>query len=221
MIRNTAPDYVTVPPPAYVERAPVRDVLDEAHQLIFQRALRNVLSTDIVETTFAQIIDRLPLASVALTIRGIEFYEAIINHKALDPEAFLKVKALLRDFDIASLELQVEVLERYQRNTASSKASRLHLIELVVIAIHRIAIQVYKIGTPLKERGLQEDQLCYSSDRYKMRYYPTPFVLRQYADPKQYREEGIAELPGYWAEDQIFGGVVVFDRGNGTELITV
>jgi hypothetical protein len=41
------------------------DALDGAHQESLTRAIFRVLSTDIVQITFAQIIDGLPLSSVA------------------------------------------------------------------------------------------------------------------------------------------------------------
>lgn len=41
--------------------------------------------------------------------------------------------------------------------------------------------------------------------------------MSSYSCPEQY-PEGAADLPGYWAEDRIFGGVVLFGRGeSGTE----
>lgn len=42
--------------------------------------------------------------------------------------------------------------------------------------------------------------------------WATPFSVFNYADPDQY-PDGIADVVGYWAEDRIFGGVVLFGRG--------
>ncbi|ROW08493.1 hypothetical protein VMCG_03258 [Cytospora schulzeri] len=176
--------YVTSPAPAYTERAPVSHVLDAAHQSIFQRAVQNVLSTAIAETTFAQIVDGLPLRSVAINTTGMAFHSSIYDHEHLYPGALEK---------------------RYQNIPAGSRASKLPLIELVAVVIHRIATLLFKSGNLLEERGLQEDQLC-CSDRDETLVYPTPFVLHEYANIAQYPEEGAAELPGYWAEDQVFGG---------------
>lgn len=204
--------YATSPAPAYTERAQVSHVLDAAHQSFFQRAIHNVLSTTIAETTFAQIVDGLPLRSVALGTAGLEFHSAIIDHEQLYPGALEKATSFRSEFDYLSMELQINVLQRYQNTPAGSRASKLPLVELVAITIHRLATLLYKSGNLLKERDLQENQLCWSS-RDERLVYPTPFVLYEYANTAQYREEGVAELPGYWAEDQIFGGVVLFDRG--------
>jgi hypothetical protein len=46
----------------------------------------------------------------------------------------------------------------------------------------------------------------------------TPFSLWRYDDPKQY-PDGNADVAAYWAEDQIFCGIILFDRGErGTEV---
>lgn len=52
----------------------------------------------------------------------------------------------------------------------------------------------------------------------KLRAYPSPppyaslFAHTEYTFHEMY-PYGVADMAGYWAEDQIFGGVVLFDRG--------
>lgn len=220
MSSDPDPRYATSPAPAHTERAQVSHILDATHQSVFQRAVRNVLSTAIAETTFAQIIDGLTLRSVALGTTGLSFHSAIIDHEQLYPEALEKATRFRSGFDFLSMELQVDVLQRYQNAPVGSRASKIPLTELVAIAIHRLAIMLYKSGNLLKERDLQGDQLCWSS-RDKTLVYPTPFVLYEYASTAQYIEEGVAELPGYWAENQIFGGVVLFDRGESGIQVSI
>lgn len=41
---------------------------------------------------------------------------------------------------------------------------------------------------------------------------PAAFCHESYVDADQY-PRGVADVAGYWAEGKIFGGVVVFDRG--------
>ncbi|ROW06929.1 hypothetical protein VMCG_04115 [Cytospora schulzeri] len=86
--------YATIPSPAHIERARAGDALDEAHQYAFKWAVQNVLHTDRAKITFAQIIEGLPLADVALNTRAHSFHEAVINHKSLNPEALRKAKTL-------------------------------------------------------------------------------------------------------------------------------
>lgn len=65
------PRYATVPPPPSIDAAQVDHVLDGLHQIAFEQAIRNVLETEIAETTFAQIIDGLPLKDVAHATAGL------------------------------------------------------------------------------------------------------------------------------------------------------
>ena len=41
---------------------------------------------------------------------------------------------------------------------------------------------------------------------------PTPLLHLEYKDHDQY-PQGVGDMVGYWAEIQVFGGVVLFDRG--------
>jgi hypothetical protein len=57
------------------------DVLDENHRDIVTRAAVRILNTEIVETTYAQIIDGLPLGEVAFESRGgMPHQDHPINH---------------------------------------------------------------------------------------------------------------------------------------------
>ncbi|KAK2602871.1 hypothetical protein N8I77_009373 [Diaporthe amygdali] len=125
-----------------------------------------------------------------------------------------RTRAFRDDFDPFSLDLPVQVLERYQCIPAGSWASKLPFIELVAVAIHRIAVLIYKQGSFHMETGLpvEENRLCFAPTGPGRHYHPTPFCLYAYADLEQY-PEGVADVTGYWAENCIFGGVVVFSRG--------
>lgn len=51
--------------------------------------------------------------------------------------------------------------------------------------------------------------------------FPHLFFNVGYMNNKQY-PFGIADMAGYWAEDRIFGGVVLFDRGeSGKEVCLI
>jgi hypothetical protein len=54
------------------------------------------------------------------------------------------------------------------------------------------------------------------------RFYDPPpiaFCHRVYRFSEQY-PRGVANVAGYWAESKIFGGVFVFDRGEGEEDVS-
>lgn len=114
--------------------------------------------------------------------------------------------------------MRLQVLNRYQFAPVGSRASKLPLIELVVVAVHAIAVQIFK----QVDGGFHRDEKYPDDDFYKKyswcRRKPTPFSLWRYDDPEQY-PDGNADIAGYWVEDQIFGGIVLFDRGeSGLEV---
>lgn len=217
-------EYTTIPPPSFIERSRVDEVLDQPHQTQFRRAIRNVLHSKAAEMTFAQLVDGLPLKKVAHSTRGVRFHKVVNEHETLCPGALERARKLRDDLDPARLDLPIEVLQRYQGIPAGSRASKLPFVELIAVAIHRIAVLLYRQGSMHKETGLpvEENRLC--SDRAhgpNRHYHPTPFCLHEYADPERY-PEGVADITGYWAENCIFGGVVVFSRGeSGVEVSLV
>ncbi|KAG8164394.1 hypothetical protein KVR01_006312 [Diaporthe batatas] len=212
-------EYTTVSPPASIYRCSVDEILDQPHQAMFRRAITNVLRTKAAEFTLAQIIDGLPLKRIANLTVGGHYHKCVIEHTTLCPGALDRARELRDDFDpCTDLDLPVDVLKRYQNIPAGSRASKLPFIELVAVAIHRIAGLAHGQGK-VHKLPVEEDRLCNdgSSEPYR-NYYLTPFCLKEYANPEY--PDGVADIVGYWAENWIFGGVVVFSRGeSGAELI--
>ncbi|KAG8163372.1 hypothetical protein KVR01_006669 [Diaporthe batatas] len=213
--RSEAPDplYVTVPPPEFIHKSRVDQVLDDAHQQALDSAVMSIISTPIAEETFAQIVDGLPLRSVALgtqnrrVIRG----DPIDNHPDMCPGALEKAREFQMRLNTRGLEVASAALQQYQNTPIGSKASKMPFLELVAVTIHNIAVELFK----LVNGGFHKDVIWPSDEAYQERNWsrwPTPFCLLHYSKPEQY-PDGIADLAGYWAEDRIFGGVVLFGRG--------
>lgn len=93
------------------------------------------------------------------------------------------------------------------------------LIELIAVAVHTTAAQLFKeVKGGLHPNEEYPPDEFYEESRFLRRKKPTPFSLWRYDDPQQY-PDGVADVAGYWAEDQILGGIVLFDRGeSGTEV---
>lgn len=87
---------------------------------------------------------------------------------------------------------------------------------MVAVAIHEIAVKLYKLNLDL---GRHTDLTTWAAPTSLQNFYqvyptgqlPTLFMHRNYRDFEQY-SNGVADIVGYWAEAQIFGGVVLFDR---------
>jgi hypothetical protein len=84
---------------------------------------------------------------------------------------------------------------------------------MVVVACHQIAAKLYKLpGTGHKDQLEEWSKLTEST-------CSTHFSHYCYTNHEQYHD-GIADVAGYWAENQIFGGVVVFDRGESDSEVS-
>lgn len=89
------------------------------------------------------------------------------------------------------------------------------------MAVHALAVQVFTEvdgGFHKHEKWPGDDY--YDADPILMREKkPTPFLLwLTFDDPDQY-PDGLADVAAYWAEDRIFGGVILFGRGkSGKEV---
>src|ERR1700761_8607370 len=91
------------------------DLLPKAHCDVLIRALHNVLSTDIAEVTYAQILDGVPLAEVAndrYSPHFIDLRHPVQQHTSLCPGVTEQTKAFRSSFDPAILEFDSRVRAR-------------------------------------------------------------------------------------------------------------
>lgn len=72
----------------------------------------------------------------------------------------------------------------------------------MALSVHQIAAYIYKLDLDI---GSHKALLKVDS------VGPTFFLHNQYKDIDQY-PGGVADAVGYWAEAQIFSGVILFDR---------
>ncbi len=103
------------------------------------------------------------------------------------------------------------------------RALRTAILELVVVSVHEMATALFELRDMrhTDESGGQDkpmDDLFEDMGLVTPPPFPTPFTLPCYADPEQY-PRGVSALPGYWAEDRIFGGVALFRRDTETSHI--
>ncbi|KAK3291671.1 uncharacterized protein B0H64DRAFT_330625 [Chaetomium fimeti] len=224
--------------------------LPERHHDVFEHAVRNVLSTETARTTYAQIIDGFPIASVAQDKRWYDIdYEHPVfksNHDQLCPGAWEKMEEFHASFDIDVLSMDervsrpidltpgpslygirwiqttnnintvIQLLHAYSAESVGSRAFQLRLIEMVAVAVHQLAVMLHKLGD-LKQHD--EWKSWKPPNRYigpdyspDPKPYPTLFVHCHFRAYPQY-PDGVADMVGYWAENRILGGVVLFDRG--------
>jgi hypothetical protein len=95
-------------------------------------------------------------------------------------------------------------------------AFRTRLIEMVAVAMHQIAVQLFKLDTSLHKNNGIASWVPPKDDTDFWALFskgPSPTLFRHewYSDYDQY-PDGVADMVGYWAEARILGGVVLFDR---------
>lgn len=98
-------------PPQHLDTCCVSDVLDTNHQSIFAIAMSNLVSTEIAEQTFAQIIDGLPLKDVAFRLRNPEYTirDPVFAHVELCPGVLEKTRMFRDGFNPKAMELRTDV----------------------------------------------------------------------------------------------------------------
>lgn len=105
-------------------------------------------------------------------------------------------------------------------------AWKLRLLELLAVAIHDIAATLWSLDDGVHKHAeleawrtsrLESGSLD-ENERVNLPPH-TWFWHYDYEDHKQY-PRGVADVVGYWAETQIFGGVVLFDRGESDEEVS-
>lgn len=103
--------WVTTPPPKSIEKSVVAQSLDGAHQVVFKRAMANILATELAGLTFAQLIDGLPLWDVAMdqSRKTHTKEEPVYNHKQLCHGAMEKMREMREQFDPLAMEVRADV----------------------------------------------------------------------------------------------------------------
>ena len=204
----------------------------------FSRAITNTLATDIAEETFAQILDGLPTAHVALDAGSDPLpdqHPLFHAHEELCPGFLEKIRELRRQFDPETLQLEATVrslsptlahgvslliamskklISDFRSASPGSQAFNTRLVELTAVAIHDIAVQVFNLGLGAHADDGMATWVPPEDDIYWDFYdgpWPTLFRHHWYADYDQY-PSGVADGVGFWAEARIFGGVILFDR---------
>lgn len=98
---------------AHDQRVPFRSIFSEHHRLVLDRAIKNVLSTELAQFTYAQIIDGLPTGDVSWDRRycGV-FGEHPIDskHEELCPGTLKKAREYYEQWNSEILIFEAKVL---------------------------------------------------------------------------------------------------------------
>ncbi|PGG96767.1 hypothetical protein AJ79_09450 [Helicocarpus griseus UAMH5409] len=183
----------------------VLENLSAEHYTAVQLSMSKMLSTPLAGETFAQIVDGLPTRDVYLDYYNSyrpDFEENLVpSQSAMDA-----VESYRKKFDIGCLQVDTNVAQAYQNASRGSKEFNLRLMEILAILCHEVAVSLYNTY----DGGLRKPD---SAEVY--RQMPKPILTLKIPLPpdwQQYPHEK-ADIVIYWAEYRLFGGVVLFDRG--------
>lgn len=187
----------------------------------YTRALANVMSTDVAQSTCAQIVDGAPLSETRFLMSGrpelarpvYQLSELCdwVRGKTAQLLDIFNLHVLRYDFDVSQslttnqecgLMPNSQLVRRYLAASPRSKAFKTGLIELTIVSVHQIAAYIYNLDLDM---GSHKELPTEAS------VIPTFFLHSQYKDIDQY-PDGVADAVDHWAEAQIFGGVILFDR---------
>lgn len=87
------------------------ELLDDTHCSALQRAINNLLDTNLAFATYAQIIDGMPTEDVAWdrTTHRLQTSHPLVDHSKLCPGVADKLDAIKADFQIDSLKFDHRV----------------------------------------------------------------------------------------------------------------
>ncbi|KAK3897121.1 hypothetical protein C8A05DRAFT_39330 [Staphylotrichum tortipilum] len=208
------------------------DAVQQTHQLSFEhlagdhrrlldRAIAAVLATNVAELTYAQIVDGHPIEAPRHKPANPDYRPPTLPfpippaHTELCPGILEKVHEFRRQFSPDILMFDSKLLSEYCACNPGSRRFKMCLMELVALAVHQIAVILFELDTSVHKNDPKPLLPPKSNQSYWMMYPdgppPTLFYHRWYQDHDQY-PRGISDMVGYWAEAQILGGVVLFDR---------
>ncbi|KAK2759377.1 hypothetical protein FQN54_002855 [Arachnomyces sp. PD_36] len=178
--------------------------VDKERADILTRLISKALHYGIDKGVFAEIIydtsTRESGGSVATGIldagQRIETSQESKNeaHELCNPELVLST----------DLRLNAKTVQLYQEAPLNSPSFNMHLLELIAIAVHEVAGNVYAAAH--RDRRPHAPSVVYGGVK------STLLSVDRYQREELY-PNGIIDVVGYWAEARIFGGVVVPARG--------
>ncbi|KAF3283749.1 hypothetical protein TWF970_000922 [Orbilia oligospora] len=123
----------------------------------------------------------------------------------ISSSTLMKYSKEVDKYDWKELPVNSKILEEYTSAPADSSYKKHRLLEIILTAVHHLAIDLYSVHHPPPKSN--------TTDLLPPPPYPV-IAHTQYYASKPWK--GIYDLKaiGFWAETQLFGGVAYFDRSH-------
>ncbi|KAI1656698.1 hypothetical protein F4813DRAFT_397277 [Daldinia decipiens] len=190
------------------------------HLQSFRQALENLLATDVAEFTYALIIDGLPTQKVyseahRWNLEGLP----ILSQPQLSEGTIERIRRFRADFEILSLQFPpYKHIRTLHQARLLSSCDYWNFWQLLVIKSQCFSTILMRALTNTQSTLSAMIQDIPADMSWELKKVPplTPFFNHCYRDYDQY-PNSVSDVVGYWAETRIFGGVVLFDRGETDE----
>lgn len=211
--------------------------LDPGKLQDLETVLTAILALPITRDTLAQVIEGRPTRTpFSDEIKNAEFKfdKTIIvgdnvkpGHQAMrqfdEFKTAFALKDLILELKVRSLSILIpysvqtdlaQLVQSYEKAPQGSREYVLHLLKIAAASVHALAGSLYAsshkdmvIKPPEPEGG--HSRLFDKTDEFYVNFYHTNYQLFE-----KY-PFGLLNVVGYWAEAEIFGGVVLFEHEEG------
>lgn len=111
-----------------------------------------------------------------------------------------------------------KLIQKYLNAPLDSQAHTMRLLEITAASVNALAGMTYASSHPDTDIKPQEPRGGHLAAFHGTGRFYVDFYHERYRRLEQY-PSGLLNVVGYWAETQLFGGVVLFDRGeSGVEV---
>ncbi|KAF2744940.1 hypothetical protein M011DRAFT_479413 [Sporormia fimetaria CBS 119925] len=187
--------------------------LSASHSSTLRRAVFNILSTQHASDGFAQVVDGMPTRG-----RYRDYYGSYREEFEQNVEPSTKAKEIVQshrdNLELSAMRVNATVAKAFENAPEGSDAFRMRLLEIIAIILHDMAVHLFNkfdggINKPEPQKYPTPPPGIEPAEPRNM---PTELFHTHYLEHGQY-PNGIADVVGYWLEWYVFGGVIVFDRG--------
>ncbi|KAF6227183.1 hypothetical protein HO133_008625 [Letharia lupina] len=188
-----------------------------------ETVLSSILALPVARETYAQIIDgkptRTPYSEDIKAHRSGLLETIIVNDNSKPSDGALQqYEEIRRTFVPQGLKIDLELTQAYQNALPGSREHLLRLLQIAAASVNALAGMIYasfhpdtKIMPPEPREG--HFWQFRTTDHFYVDFYHTNY--RRF----QRYPFGLLNVVGYWAEAELFGGVVLFERVESSSKI--
>ncbi|EFE29231.1 uncharacterized protein ARB_03914 [Trichophyton benhamiae CBS 112371] len=194
------------------------DNVSPQHFEVLQQAFWTILFTDLATETFAQVVDGRPTRDVYRDYFN-EFRKSFENNIHPSNAALEAVESYRRNLNLGNTQISAKLAQAFQNAKPGSREFHLRLIEILAVLCHGIAVHLYQAYDGGFYQPEPPDPITWHEELVPNMPPPPPrkalpaeLYHSSYGSWGQY-PNGVADIVGYWVEYRLFGGVILFDRG--------